>query len=191
MAAPAARPALLKPPSSVHLMPPSSATPPAPSTQPQTGNTTLTTTLPQPQTKKKKKKKTDPTANRPPPVKTNNGRTVGAGSKSKKSSHGADLFPIPLTFLYRDPRPNMGRRNAGAAAAGGGGGGGLEYGGGGTSGDQWGETDGDGLPIKETAEQVREKKTLYSANMAQAQAFANNYRFQDAQTALTKVRVPT
>lgn len=105
-------------------------------------------------------------------------------------THSGDSFPIPLAFLYRDPRPAAARRNAagGGGGRGGAGGGGGAYGGGGTSNDHWGETDADGMPVKETASQVREKKTLYTANMAQAQAFVNNYRFPDAMTALTKVR---
>lgn len=138
---------------------------------------------------KNKKKKKPAVVNKPPPVdKPIVNRSVGAGGKGgkKKSNQGAEQFPIPLTFLYRDPRPNAGRRGQGAGG-GGGGGAALDYGSGGASGDQWHEMDGDGLPIKETAEQLREKKTLFTANMAQAQAFQNNYRFQDAQGALNKV----
>ena len=147
---------------------------------------TQTTATPPPVQKLKKKKPM--IVNRPPAVKPKNRKPIGSsvGVGGKKVMKNADCFPIPLAFLYRDPRPIMIRR----LAAGGGVGGGV--GGGGASncagvGDHWEETDGDGLPIKETAEQLREKKTLYAANMAQAQAFQNNYRFHDAQSALTKV----
>lgn len=136
---------------------------------------------------KAKKKKKPAVVNRPAPVDKPTASKGGKGGK-KKANSGAEQFPIPLTFLYRDPRPNAGGRRGQGAAGGGGGGAALDYGSGGASGDQWNEMDGDGLPIKETAEQLREKKTLFTANMAQAQAFQNNYRFLDAQGALNKVR---
>lgn len=142
-------------------------------------------------TVQKVKKKKPLIVNRPPAVKPKNRKPIGSnvGVGGKKSMKNVDCFPIPLAFLYRDPRPTMIRRLAAAGGGGGGGGVGGVGGasGGGGVGDHWEETDGDGLPIKETAEQLREKKTLYAANMAQAQAFQNNYRFQDAQSALTKV----
>lgn len=181
MDASAVSPALHKPHSSSNVGPPGQSGPPTSTNKIETE---------QQQQQKKKKKKKPAVISRPPAVKPKNVRVGGAGGKigGKKSSHGAEFFPIPLTFLYRDPRPNVGRRNAGGVSSGvAPGAGGMDYGGGGSSGDQWTDTDGDGLPIKETAEQVREKKTLYSANMAQAQAFLNNYRFTDARSALNKV----
>ena len=45
----------------------------------------------------------------------------------------------------------------------------------------------DGLTIKETAEQRREKKTLFAANMGQAQAYDSRFRYHDADAAFTKV----
>lgn len=100
---------------------------------------------------------------RPAPV-------AGAGKK-KKATGGMNeggWFPIPLSFLYRDPRPSPRR-------------GGADYFG------QSADPDSEGLPVKETPEQMREKKTLYSANMAQAQAFLGQLRYSDARLALTKV----
>jgi hypothetical protein len=47
----------------------------------------------------------------------------------------------------------------------------------------------DGLIIKETAEQRREKKTLFAANMGQAQAFESRFRYHDADAAFTKVKM--
>lgn len=158
--------------------------PPAPSSP----KTTQTTT----QTKMVKKKK-PLIVNRPPAVKPKTRKVnanIAAGVGAKKTTKSGDGFPIPLAFLYRDPRPILSRRLAGGGAGAGGGHGdvsGSGGGGGGGGGGHWDETDGDGLPIKETAEQLREKKTLYAANMAQAQAFQNNYRFRDAESALTKV----
>ncbi len=154
--------------------------PPTPPAQPTTEPTSIL----------KKKKKKPLIVNRPPAIKpTVKSRRTGPNGKNggKKALNNNDGFPIPLAYLYRDPRPNR-RTGGGAGGGGGSGSGAIDYGSGGASGDNWGETDGDGLPMKETAEQVREKKTLYAANMAQAQAFQNNYRFQDAQNALTKVR---
>ena len=144
------------------------------------------TTSAQPPSILKKKKKKPLIVNRPPAVKpTAKDRRKGPNSKNAgKKALNSDGFPIPLAFLYRDPRP----KTMGGRRAGGGSGGAIDYSSGGATGDNWGDTDGDGLPMKETAEQVREKKTLYAANMAQAQAFQNNYRFQDARNALTKVR---
>jgi hypothetical protein len=160
-----------------------------------TTNTTVAVAAAQTtQTAPKPKKKKPLIVNRPPAVKPKNRKPIGCSSVGgKKLMKNADCFPIPLAFLYRDPRPTMGRRLAAAGGGNGVGGvsgisGGASGGGGGVA-DHWEETDGDGLPIKETAEQLREKKTLYAANMAQAQAFQNNYRFQDAQSALTKVNL--
>ena len=173
----------------LHLKPPPSIIKTSP-TETQTTTTTIAGA-----TVQKVKKKKPLIVNRPPAVKPRNRKPVGSsvGVGGKKTMKNVDCFPIPLAFLYRDPRPTMIRRLAAAAGSGGGGGGGGVGGGagGGASGgggDHWEETDGDGLPIKETAEQLREKKTLYAANMAQAQAFQNNYKFTDASSALTKVK---
>ncbi len=116
---------------------------------------------------KKKKKKF---VNRPPAVKK-------PSEKNKKGKKGAGAgkesgFPIPLAFLYRDPRPSPRRNAAGDYSLGGG----------------LGDEDAEGLPLKETPEQIREKKTLYSANMAQAGAFLTQLRYADARLALTKVK---
>lgn len=138
--------------------------------------------------KKMVKKKKPLIVNRPPAVKPKNRKvTAGIAGGGKKTIKNGDCFPIPLAFLYRDPRPTMARRLAAGAAGGGGGNGGAPGSGGAGGGDHWDEADSDGLPIKETAEQLREKKTLYAANMGQAQAFQNKYRFRDAESALTKV----
>lgn len=115
---------------------------------------------------KKKKKKF---VNRPPAVKK-------PTEKNKKGKKGGLVgkesgFPIPLSFLYRDPRPSPRRNAAGDYSLGGG----------------LGDEDVEGLPLKETPEQIREKKTLYSANMAQAGAFLTQLRYADARMALTKV----
>ena len=114
----------------------------------------------QQQTKKKKK-----LAGRPPVA------VAGKNGGKKKAAGGNEggWFPIPLAFLYRDPRPSPRR-------------GGADYFG------QPGDPDSEGLPLKETPEQLREKKTLYQANMAQAQAFLGQLRYNDARLALTKVR---
>ena len=42
--------------------------------------------------------------------------------------------------------------------------------------------------MKETPEQIREKKTLYAANMAQSRAFLGQLRYADARFALNKVQ---
>lgn len=120
---------------------------------------------------KPKKKKL---VNRPPAVK----KPSPGGPNSKKNKKGAGVaresgFPIPLSFLYRDPRPSP-RRNAG----------GGDY----SQGGMLDDPDAEGLPIKDTPEQIREKKTLYAANMAQAQAFLSQLRYTDARIALNKVR---
>lgn len=166
----------------LHLKPPPSIIKTSPTE-------TQTTTIAAGATVQKVKKKKPTIVNRPPAVKPRNRKPVGpsVGVGGKKTMKNVDCFPIPLAFLYRDPRPTMIRRLA-AAAGNGGGGGGAGGGASGGGSDHWEETDGDGLPIKETAEQLREKKTLYAANMAQAQAFQNNYRFTDASSALTKVK---
>lgn len=104
-----------------------------------------------------------------------------ASGKGKAARSAPDGFPIPLAYLYRDPRPAMVRRQAKAAAAAAG------SDSAGQGGDHWTDTDGDGMPIKETTERQREKRTLYTANMAQAAAFEAKYRHGDARDACTRV----
>lgn len=119
----------------------------------------------------------------PPAVKSPNKKTAAskklpAGKKGARNAAPSDGFPIPLSYLYRDPRPAIVRRQQQAAAS---------------APDcqvSWSETDGDGMPIKETPERLREKKTLFTANMAQASAFEAKHRHGDARDACTRVSAP-
>ena len=122
-----------------------------------------------------------PAPNKPPiKKKATSTKKLPPGKKgARNAAHHTDGFPIPLSYLYRDPRPAIVRRQQQAAVT--------------SSSDgqaNWSETDQDGMPIKETPERIREKKTLYTANMAQANAFESKHRHGDARDACTRVSAP-
>lgn len=113
---------------------------------------------------------------------TNNNKLGGKNSRTdakKQSRDGqGNSFPIPLQFLYRDPRP-AGVKGKPAAN--------LQQ----VANQNSSQWDGDeAANLTLTVEQIREKKTLYSANIAHGQCFAKCGRNCEAVVAFTKVRNP-
>ena len=95
---------------------------------------------------------------------------MGVGRPSIKSLAAAREnrgFPIPLHYLYRDPRSHLMKRRGTDAS--------IDV--------------GNGLNSSKHDERLREQRTLFCASMATGDAFYSQHRWNDALRSYTKVRV--
>ena len=95
---------------------------------------------------------------------------MGVGRPSIKSLAAAREnrgFPIPLHYLYRDPRSHLMKRRGTDAS----------------------NDVGNGRNSSKHDERLREQRTLFCASMATGDAFYSQHRWNDALRSYTKVRV--